>query len=63
MLVLLTKIRFVTFTTNLCQLRTAIAYDVSFIPPLLTIIPLLLSNTDDIIAVFLVCDGRNVVML
>ena len=63
MLILLTKIRFVTFNTNLCQLRTTITYDVSFIPPSLTILPLLLCNTDDIIAIFLVCDGRIVVMV
>ena len=58
-----TKIRFVTFNTNLCQLRTTITYDVSFIPLSLTILPLLLINIDDIIAIFLVCDGRIVVML
>ena len=63
MLILLTKIRFVTFNTNLCQLRTTITYDVSFIPPSLTILPLLLCNTDDVIAIFLVCDGRIVVMV
>ena len=63
MLILLTKIRFVTFNTNICQLRTTITYDVSFIPPSLTILPLLLCNTDDIIAIFLVCDGRIVVMV
>ena len=63
MLILLTKIRFVTFNTNLCQLRTTITYDMSFIPPSVTVLPLLLSNTDDIIAIFLVCDGRNVVLV
>ena len=31
-LILLTKIRFVTFNTNLCQLRTTVTYDMSFIP-------------------------------
>ena len=41
---------FVTFNTNLCQLRTTITYDMSFIPPSL---PLLLCNTDDIIAILL----------
>ena len=61
-LILLTKIRFVTFNTNHCQLRTTITYDVSFISLSLTILPLLLSNTDDIIAIFQVCDGRIVVM-
>ena len=35
----------------------------SFIPPLLTILPLLLRITDDIIAIFVVCDGRIVVMV
>ena len=63
MLILLTKIRFVTFNTNLCQLRTTITYDMSFIPPSLTILPPLLCNTDDIIAIFLICDGRIVVMV
>ena len=51
MLILLTKTRLVP---NLCQLCTTITYDMSFIPPSLTILPLLLSNTDDIIAIFLV---------
>ena len=34
----------------------------SFIPPSLTILPLLLCNTDDI-ETFLVCDGRIAVMV
>ena len=35
----------------------------SCIPTSLAILPLLLCNTDDIIAIFLVCDGRIVVMV
>ena len=63
MFILLTMIHSVTFNTNLCQLRTTITYDMSFIPPSLTILLNFPSDTDGIIAIFLVCDGRYVVMV
>ena len=62
MLMFLTNIRFVTFNAKLCQLRSKTIYDMSLVPPSLTLLPLLLRNTDDIIETCLLCDGRNVII-
>ena len=62
MLMFLTNIRFVTFNTNLCQLRSKTMSDMPIVPLPLTLLPLLLRNTDDIIETCLLCDGRNVII-
>ena len=62
MLMFLTNIRFVTFNTNLCQLRLKTMSAMPLVPLPLTLPPLLLRNTDDIIETCLLCDGRNVII-
>ena len=58
----LTYIRFVTFNTNLCPLRSKTMSDMPIVPLSLTLLPLLLRNTGDIIETCLLCDGRNVII-
>ena len=62
MLILLARIRFVPFNTNLCLLRKPMTCEKSFIPFSIIIIPLLLCNKDDVITACLICDGRNVTL-
>ena len=62
MLMFLTYIRFVTYNTNLCQLRSKTMSDMPLVPLSLTLLPLVLRNTDDIIETCLLCDDRNVII-